>query len=472
LKKILLSIILIMILLQTKSIFADDNFSVKKCEVLINQEILDVNVEYPYFEGYNGSEQLNESIRAIIADSIGDATYTADEIIKENAEIDFKPKVSLNIAYEYKINNHYISVQLYTDYYSGGAHPISWVNSYVIDTESGEVIDFKDIFSTNTEYKNVIENKIISEIDNEKDYYFEDYFQTISNKNGDFKYLINENSLVVYFDLYEIAPYAYGMPTFVFKFEDIKEILKTDIYDNFNESGNKGLISFNGIDLNSENELLNKDNTLLLPLRDVAEALGYDVGWNRDDGAIIASGFIKNGVNSYWRSGKSPIKLVAPVVVKGVTYVPIQYFTDVLEENITFGYGMFGEYKTAVRAYGSESFDNNFDNLIKDYKSVANADEAVNMFANAVKMRNGVVQFGLMSDELRKDNYANLSDLNFVTEILSPWAVKYEISNTNNNDYVIKFNFKTSIEGDENERIYYISLSQVGMYWKVESLVK
>lgn len=470
-KKNILFIVLIMALLQATNVFAEKDLSIKHNNIKINQESLVVNVNYPYFEGYAGSDQLNEKIRSMIADSVGDAISTADTIYNDSAEIDFKPMISLEISYEYELYDNLISVQLYTDYYAGGAHPTHWVNSFLLDTKTGEFVNFNNLFKEDANYTEVIENKILAQIDKEKDKYFEDYEQAIKDKGNDLNFIITGDLIIVYFDLYEIAPYVSGMPVFIFKAEEIKPILRTEIYDNINGADvNSGEVSYNGINIDSKNKLLYTD-VAMLPLRDTADALGYDVGWSREAGAMVAGGYIKNGVNSYGTSEKLPVKLIAPVVVNGVTYVPLQYFTEVLEENVNFGYGMLGDYNTVVRIYG-KSNKNNFDNLIKEFKSATTAEEAVTMYAEAVKMRNGAVQFGLMSDELRKENYANLSDLNFVTGSSSPWVDSYEIVRNKENNYEIKYNLRTSEPNDEIQEISNILLAQDEMFWKITKLEK
>lgn len=206
----------------------------------------------------------------------------------------------------------------------------------------------------------------------------------------------------------------------------------------------------------------------MVPLRDIAEALGYKVDWNREDGAIITGGFIKEGIDSYWKDGKEPLQMIPPKIINGVTYVPIGYFTDVLEENVS--YGKVDNHKLIVRAFSRNGFENNFDRLIKDFYSPLSSEDAAKMYAEAVKTRNGAVQYGLLSDELREVKYSEFSELSFVTGVSSPWVDSYEIEEVSDNTFKIEFTLKTSVPNDLIKETVNITVGEFGPYWKIISM--
>ena len=105
--------------------------------------------------------------------------------------------------------------------------------------------------------------------------------------------------------------------------------------------------------------------------------------------------------------------MTAPLAIDGVTYVPLNYFTYVLEENVRIDYR--DNDKLIVRVFGKDGFENNFDRLIKGFSFPLSGEAAAKMYAEAVKTRNGAVQYGLFSDEIRKNKFMELSDLAFVT---------------------------------------------------------
>lgn len=79
-------------------------------------------------------------------------------------------------------------------------------------------------------------------------------------------------------------------------------------------------------------------NTVMVPLRAVAEALGYNVTWDDETQTIMLNNIItlSIGKDYYTYARTAPIKLgVAPVLVQGRTYVPLKFFTDIMRiENV------------------------------------------------------------------------------------------------------------------------------------------
>lgn len=81
-----------------------------------------------------------------------------------------------------------------------------------------------------------------------------------------------------------------------------------------------------------------ENNTLMVPLREIAETLGFTVEW---DGAtksiMLNSGMysLKIGENAYGVGKMIPEALNAAPVIKDddLTYVPVEYFTEILEAN-------------------------------------------------------------------------------------------------------------------------------------------
>ena len=73
----------------------------------------------------------------------------------------------------------------------------------------------------------------------------------------------------------------------------------------------------------------------MLPLRAVAEALGYDIIWNETDRSVNLGRAITVTIgDDYYTVGRmTPIKLgTAPEITEGLTYVPIDFFREVLNE--------------------------------------------------------------------------------------------------------------------------------------------
>lgn len=78
------------------------------------------------------------------------------------------------------------------------------------------------------------------------------------------------------------------------------------------------------------------DNVTMLPLREVAEGLGYEVGWDNDLRSVTV-GTVPMGVNfvvgqnAYNKARMMPTELEkAPEIIENLTYVPASFFTDII----------------------------------------------------------------------------------------------------------------------------------------------
>lgn len=81
-----------------------------------------------------------------------------------------------------------------------------------------------------------------------------------------------------------------------------------------------------------------KNDTLMVPLREIAEKLGFTVEWDGELKAVMLnSGMysLKIGENAYGKGKMMPQPLKAAPVIKDddLTYVPVEYFTELLESN-------------------------------------------------------------------------------------------------------------------------------------------
>ena len=78
-----------------------------------------------------------------------------------------------------------------------------------------------------------------------------------------------------------------------------------------------------------------KDNTTMVPLREVAEAAGFTVTWDAENRAVILNDGVyslKIGENSYVKGKMMSLTLsAAPEIVNDLTYVPAEFFAEVTE---------------------------------------------------------------------------------------------------------------------------------------------
>lgn len=91
---------------------------------------------------------------------------------------------------------------------------------------------------------------------------------------------------------------------------------------------------------------IEKDSVVLLPVRAIAEKLGLEVQWDNNLKAVtvgtVQMGATFNvGLNSYTKARMMPQTLsAAPIAENERTYVPVDFFTEILEANVTIENGV------------------------------------------------------------------------------------------------------------------------------------
>jgi len=87
-----------------------------------------------------------------------------------------------------------------------------------------------------------------------------------------------------------------------------------------------------------------------------------------------------------------------------------------------------------------------------------------------VKSRNGAIQYSLLTDKLKVEQYNFFKDLNFVTGTSSPWIDSYGISKIEDGKYKIVFNWKTSAPSPMTDTITYITIVTEAGQTRISSL--
>lgn len=309
------------------------------------EENCDITLIYPVFSGFKAASGLNNLIMAKNTKSlsfINDAWSSiiqAEEQYGNSGEGSYNSQVELNTYYDYSVSGNILSVLLTEYNYTGGAHGMTLLQAYTLNTATSESYSkFENLFNPKSDYKKVIVDKVNKMIDTEADLYFADAKQTVASKGADFKFYIDGSNVVIYFDLYDIRPYAGGIPKFKFSASELKGLLKDEVYTQLVNVKPLGNVRLNGTTLNVPYKVSEQNYVMMVPLKFFAETLGYTVTWDSKMGAGVSGGYIKNNVNSYYteKTKNSPVKLTAPKTVDGRLYVPLAYFSEVLGENVFY----------------------------------------------------------------------------------------------------------------------------------------
>lgn len=195
----------------------EDNSNVKIVDKIYKSKnnYLDINVIVPQVTGISDKKQedsINDKIIKWTENWINEVKEIADEYFKDKPT----PLMPYQLYARYKLTNNSDIISFYIDYYqfSGGAHGITNRIAYNIEKSSGIEMQLKDIFKDNYNYKDVINKEISRQISKDPDRYFtgKDGFNGIGDNQN---FYIKNNTVVIYFGLYEIAPYAAGISEFI-----------------------------------------------------------------------------------------------------------------------------------------------------------------------------------------------------------------------------------------------------------------
>ncbi|MCP3775903.1 DUF4163 domain-containing protein [Paenibacillus sp. MZ04-78.2] len=225
------------------------------------------------------------------------------------------------------------SIAVETYVYTGGAHGISRTDTYnVLNQDAAERIELKDLFGA--DYKQTIDKHIKDEIAKHPDDYFKDGFEGIADTQS---FYIRQGSAVIIFAPYEIAPYATGTPEFIIPLPNQAQTPGADA------SSKPHTLVVNGKKLSIIDATINMDakGTVTVPLRSVAESLGFELKWNAEQQAVeLQKGAqwttVRMGKDEYVMNKMAPVSLgTAPAInSEGKMYVPLAFFSDILKADV------------------------------------------------------------------------------------------------------------------------------------------
>ncbi|HHV19309.1 MAG TPA: DUF3298 and DUF4163 domain-containing protein [Thermoanaerobacterales bacterium] len=178
----------------------------------IKKERLDV--EYPVVERLadkNVEQYINSVIMGIVNNLIVNTGYY------EN------PMTDVTGRYHIRTNEKgilSISIEMY--WFAGGAHGMTVLKSVTFDVNTGRIYRLEDLFKENVDYVKPLSDIIKRQIQ-ERNIPLIVGFTAIK---PDQDFYIQNRTLMIYFQLYELAPYVYGFVTFPIPTREIEDIIR------------------------------------------------------------------------------------------------------------------------------------------------------------------------------------------------------------------------------------------------------
>lgn len=182
---------------------------------------------FHYFSDSTFQNQLNTYYEQSIDRFKKTLAKEAKKYYKEAEEsgAPFHPYVA-NVDYKVTLQKPSL-VSLYVNYYqyTGGAHGLYTWKANTFDLNEKKLLHLDDLFQKDGTYKDIIRTEIVRQIKQNERIYFPDAAEKVMSAKK-FKYFLEPDHLVIYFPLYEIAPYSSGIPQFRIPYTLLRDSLK------------------------------------------------------------------------------------------------------------------------------------------------------------------------------------------------------------------------------------------------------
>lgn len=196
---------------------SENELKIVEKSITKNLNYIKEDIKMPQIKGGNDEKKIT-LINNTINNDILPKVEEADKISKEYFDVPGQGNPTfpyeINSKYNITTNSNYI-FSLYNDYYEflGGAHGMTIRTSYTIDKEKESLLSLKDLFILGYDYKDIINKDIKNQINKNPEIYFDSgsEFKGINENQG---FYIEDDNLVIYYQLYDIAPYVAGIPEF------------------------------------------------------------------------------------------------------------------------------------------------------------------------------------------------------------------------------------------------------------------
>ncbi|WP_338836008.1 DUF3298 and DUF4163 domain-containing protein [Neomoorella thermoacetica] len=184
-------------------------------------EFIDINLRIPVINGLQ-DERLESAINNAIEKSVNDQVACVKELLTDDMKKmiyqGFSPEFMLESDYKVHYNqNGLLSIVISYQRYTGGAHGSSELQAVNVDLKTGRELMIKDFYQDGEDWEGIVKRAIYNQMLSDPEKYFPEtikWWRSKPLKPNQRFYIDGDNYIVVYFDEYEIGPYAIGMPEF------------------------------------------------------------------------------------------------------------------------------------------------------------------------------------------------------------------------------------------------------------------
>ena len=128
-------------------------------------------------------------------------------------------------------SDKFISLGFFEYSFTGGAHPNSYVTTFLFDRQTGRKLFLKDIFKSKSKYLQAISEISIKKLSEDIPDGAKDWIRDGAGlKEENFKaFTLSSDRITIYFNVYQVAAYAAGMQVVEIPYEELSTILQPEI---------------------------------------------------------------------------------------------------------------------------------------------------------------------------------------------------------------------------------------------------
>lgn len=184
-----------------------------------DNKLIKINLKIPKISGMADKElqnKLNRTFRNKIISFSDNLATMAQRYSEDSQEYDL-PIYPYQASTDYQVHynkNNLLSLTITYYEYTGGAHGNYVKEAFNINLRTGKKFSLADLLGKNNSYQKTINKEIQEEIKEHQELYFADDVQNLKALSKDSNFYLQDNDLVIYFQIYEIAPYSTGTPEF------------------------------------------------------------------------------------------------------------------------------------------------------------------------------------------------------------------------------------------------------------------
>ena len=212
-------------------VIEEDYWNQRYFDEVSGQLLLEVSCAFPELSGdYPAAarvffnqlrEQTEQKVDSILSD--------ARELFAQSLEGAY-PFMPFSYSEDYIVERNdgvYLSIRMESDAFLGGAHGSGTVRSGTFHLGDSRGVTLDDLFNAGrNEWVALLSALICEEISQNPDGYFPGYEETVPVLLPDTTFCLTDDALVLYFQEYELAPYAAGVSRFEYTTASLGEIWK------------------------------------------------------------------------------------------------------------------------------------------------------------------------------------------------------------------------------------------------------